>query len=74
MITSIDSFVIKQFWCLFRESRHKINVTFHDDNNTVTYREDKFYVFDRDMSVGPEEDTFTTVNIPLMVLLSFDFL
>ncbi|KAH3692244.1 lysosome membrane protein 2-like isoform X2 [Dreissena polymorpha] len=52
----------------YRENRHKINVTFHDNNGTVTYREDKYYIFDRDLSVGPETDTFTTVNIPLMVI------
>ncbi|WAR00806.1 SCRB2-like protein [Mya arenaria] len=50
----------------YRENRHKINVSFHDENDTVTYKEDKYYVFDRAMSNGTEDDKFTTVNIPLM--------
>ncbi|XP_052792944.1 lysosome membrane protein 2-like [Mya arenaria] len=52
----------------YRENRHKINVSFHDENDTVTYKEDKYYVFDRAMSNGTEDDKFTTVNIPLMLI------
>ena len=33
----------------------------------MTYRENKYYTFDGDNSVGPETDKFITVNIPLMV-------
>ncbi|XP_045204924.1 lysosome membrane protein 2-like [Mercenaria mercenaria] len=52
----------------YTENRQKVNITYHDNNNTVTYRENKYYTFDRDNSVGPETNKFTTVNIPLMLI------
>ena len=39
------------------------------ENGTVAYREDTWYAFDREMSAGPEEDTFTNVNLPMLVRL-----
>lgn len=50
----------------YQEYREKVDIVTHE-NGTISYREIKSYVFDRSMSIGPEEDNFTTVNIPLMV-------
>ncbi|XP_021340282.1 lysosome membrane protein 2-like isoform X2 [Mizuhopecten yessoensis] len=47
----------------------KDNVTFNA-NGTVSYREPDTYVFDRSRSVGPESDTFTTVNIILLTMFN----
>ncbi|XP_077987922.1 scavenger receptor class B member 1-like isoform X2 [Glandiceps talaboti] len=43
------------------------NVTWND-NYTVTYVQPQTYIFDRSLSVGDENDTFTTINIPLVTL------
>ena len=50
----------------YREVVHKIAIQ-QNDNDTVTYRQIKTYRFVRDLSVGPENDTFTTINIPVVV-------
>lgn len=58
----------------YRVSLEKSNVTFND-NNTVTYKQVQTFVFDRDLSVGEENDTFTTINAPLFTvgtLLQFE--
>ncbi|KAG8180256.1 hypothetical protein JTE90_019537 [Oedothorax gibbosus] len=39
----------------------------HWSNGTVTYREVKTFHFERDMSVGPEEDLVVTLNGPIML-------
>ncbi|RUS82470.1 hypothetical protein EGW08_009776 [Elysia chlorotica] len=60
----------------YRERREKKDIAFYD-NGTVAYREDQFFVFDREMSAGPEEDTFTNVNLPMLTimnLLRYEFL
>ncbi|XP_064607931.1 lysosome membrane protein 2-like [Liolophura sinensis] len=51
----------------YQEKRKKVNITFHD-NGTVSYRELHYYIFDREMSVGDENDTFTTINLPMVTL------
>ena len=38
-----------------------------NDNGTVSYIERKWYKFDRNLSVGWDNETFTTLNIPLVV-------
>lgn len=53
----------------YRERREKKQIVFYD-NGTVAYREDQFFVFDRNMSVGPEEDTFTNVNLPMLTIIN----
>ncbi|XP_046354551.2 lysosome membrane protein 2-like isoform X2 [Haliotis rufescens] len=53
----------------YRETRYKENIT-HHDNGTVSYRQMRVFKFDRNMSVGDETDEFTTVNPPLMTLLT----
>ncbi|KAK7097188.1 lysosome membrane protein 2-like [Littorina saxatilis] len=51
----------------YREKRQKVNITYTADN-TITYRENQFYFFDRSRSVGPENDNFTTVNLPMITI------
>ena len=55
----------------FREYRRKENIVFND-NGTVSYIERKWYKFDRNLSVGWDNETFTTINIPLVVSISFN--
>lgn len=43
----------------------KKNITWNS-NGTVSYREVKTYVFDRNSSIGTENDTIRSINIPLM--------
>lgn len=43
----------------------KIDVQFHE-NDTVTYRTQPTYIFDRELSGGDEDDIIWTVNIPLV--------
>ena len=45
-----------------------MNITFAEDN-TIWYRENKYFYFDRSRSVGPESENFTTVNLPMLVSL-----
>ena len=49
------------------EIKVKKNVTFDSADSTATYREPRTLVFNRSMSVGTENDTFTTINVPLVV-------
>ncbi|GFO09155.1 scavenger receptor class b, member 2 [Plakobranchus ocellatus] len=53
----------------YRERREKKDIKFYD-NGTVSYREDQWFEFDREMSVGPEEDTFTNVNILMVTIMN----
>ena len=50
----------------YREERVKVGITFNR-NATVTYRQVKTYHFVREKSVGWDNETFTTINIPYMV-------
>ena len=50
----------------FREYRKKENIVFND-NGTVSYIERKWYKFMRNMSVGDDNETFTSINIPVVV-------
>lgn len=43
-----------------------MNVKFHN-NGSVSYETQKFYFFERNASVGSEDDVITTLNIPMMV-------
>jgi hypothetical protein len=51
----------------FREHRKKENISWNNDLGTITYREIRSFTFDRDKSAGPQSDTFTTVNLPMIV-------
>lgn len=44
----------------------KTDIIWHD-NNTVEYIQPQLFVFDREASVGPDTDTFLTLNIPYIV-------
>ena len=35
-------------------------------NGTVSYRREKFWYFERDLSVGPLTDMVTTINVPVV--------
>lgn len=48
------------------EFKVKKNVTFLS-NNTITYIEPRTMVFNRSASVGSENDTFITLNVPVYV-------
>ncbi|XP_077984685.1 lysosome membrane protein 2-like [Glandiceps talaboti] len=49
------------------ESREKENITWNS-NGTVSYKNKMKFVFDPSLSVGSEDDIFTTVNIPLVTV------
>ncbi|XP_070197448.1 lysosome membrane protein 2-like isoform X3 [Littorina saxatilis] len=51
----------------YRATLEKFNITFNT-NRTVTYRQRQTFVFDRDRSVGWDNDTFTTVSAPLFTV------
>ncbi|KAI8798272.1 lysosome membrane protein 2 [Biomphalaria glabrata] len=52
----------------YREHREKIDIKYFD-NGTVTYRELRSFVFDRENSVGSEDDTYYTVNLPAVTIM-----
>ncbi|XP_070552269.1 lysosome membrane protein 2-like [Ptychodera flava] len=54
----------------YREHREKQNITWNN-NGTVSYRNKMTYIFDPSMSVGTEDDVFTTINIPLLTITTF---
>lgn len=47
----------------FREFPDKLNITFNDDNSTVSYRKFSWFYFDPDGSNGSLSDMLTTVNM-----------
>lgn len=49
----------------YRVTWIKKNISWNS-NGTVSYREVKTYDFDRNSSIGPENDTITSINIPLI--------
>ncbi|XP_070552516.1 platelet glycoprotein 4-like [Ptychodera flava] len=51
----------------YRESQVKHNITFND-NGTVSYAPVTKYVFIPEMSIGPESDTYTGLNAPLVII------
>ncbi|XP_059168458.1 lysosome membrane protein 2-like [Physella acuta] len=53
----------------YREHREKVDINYYD-NGTLTYRELRSFVFQPDMSVGSENDTFYTVNLPALTIMS----
>ena len=50
-----------------REIREKVDVQFSEDGVYLDYKTNKYYVFDRNASSGPESDWFTGVNLPMLV-------
>lgn len=51
---------------VFRETKEKVNITFHA-NNTVTFRQLRHWYFDERHTKGSLEDIFVTVN-PILVV------
>jgi len=49
----------------FREVEKKVNLSWHG-NGTISYRREKFWYFEREMSVGPLTDVVTTINVPVV--------
>ncbi len=50
-----------------REIRPKEDVQFLENGTAITYKQPKSYVFQANMSVGSENDTFVSVNLPILV-------
>lgn len=53
----------------------KTDIKWHD-NGTVEYIQPQTFVFNREASVGPDTDTFTTINIPYITVatvLQYEF-
>uniref|UniRef100_A0A1B6ES61 Scavenger receptor class B member 1 n=1 Tax=Cuerna arida TaxID=1464854 RepID=A0A1B6ES61_9HEMI len=44
----------------------KVNLSFNDDNDTVTFQQQKIFRFDPDQSVGDEDDMVVVPNIPML--------
>lgn len=55
----------------YREHRAKWQINSYD-NGTLSYRENRSFVFERKKSVGPHEEKFTTANLILVVSLFVD--
>ncbi|GFS15818.1 scavenger receptor class B member 1 [Elysia marginata] len=53
----------------YREKRTKHGVKFFE-NGTVFYKERRSFVFDRSLSVGPENDTVTSVNLAMAAVMT----
>ena len=53
-----------------RETQRKVNLRWHL-NSTLTYQRQKFWYFQRDLSVGPLSDMVTTVNLPVVSSAAF---
>ncbi|XP_044271364.1 protein peste-like isoform X1 [Tribolium madens] len=52
----------------FKEVKEKINITWHDNNNTISYRHKKTYFFDAKNSVRQLDDVISTINVvPLAI-------
>lgn len=52
----------------YREHREKFDITYYD-NGTLTYLENRSFNFDREMSVGSENDTFHTISLPAITIM-----
>lgn len=52
---------------IYREIREKVNVTFHPENNTVSYLQRRFWHFDESKSKGLLTDNITHLNVVAVV-------
>ena len=50
-----------------REVINKTNVEFQEGGKFLRYKQKKWFVFEKELSNGTEEDTFTGVNLPMLV-------
>lgn len=69
LISWLSHIFLLMLWLIFffSEKRWKDNITFHDDNNTVSYMEYRQYFFEESMSVGDESDVVTIPNMLVLV-------
>lgn len=51
----------------FGETKEKVNITFNENNNTVTFRHLKYWYFDAENSNGTLQDVINTINPVLLV-------
>jgi hypothetical protein len=49
-----------------REKEEKVDLVWHANNHTVSYRRQKTWWFEPELSVGPLTDVVTTVNLPML--------
>jgi len=56
---------------IYQEIRNKTDVERINDGATLRFRQHKWYVFDANRSCGSESDVLTTVNIPLVVGMTY---
>lgn len=54
----------------FREEKHKVNITWNNKNQTVTFNQQRFWHFDDENSNGSLTDIISTVNV--IALVSFN--
>jgi len=54
---------------VYREVRHKDNISFNDGDTEVSYNEFITYVFEPDMSKGTESDMVSNYNIPYVTII-----
>ncbi|XP_014668287.1 PREDICTED: scavenger receptor class B member 1-like [Priapulus caudatus] len=54
----------------YREYRQKHNITFHS-NGTISYVPTRTYTHEPKMSVGSEDDTITSLNMPMLTVASY---
>ena len=49
-----------------REKEEKVDLVWHPSNHTVSYRRQKTWWFEPELSVGSLTDLVTTVNLPML--------
>ena len=52
---------------VYREFHLKVNETWNDDNDTITFMQNKWWEFQPDLSLGSEDDIITNINIIAIV-------
>ncbi|CAI9722449.1 membrane 2-like [Octopus vulgaris] len=53
----------------YKEHIEKVDVVL--ENGTVSYRENKYYIFDREKSAGPESNVVIIPNLPVLTVVNF---
>ncbi|KAG8142420.1 hypothetical protein E2320_006338, partial [Naja naja] len=57
--------IYREFWVFDVQNPEDQNITEHKDA-TLSYLQPNIFIFQPDMSAGPENDTFTTVNLAVV--------
>jgi len=69
-LKSLDDIVlVEKGPYVYNEYRNKQNITYEDNDNRVSYRENKTYVFNKELSGKglDENDEFDFINFPNLV-------